>query len=54
LWASLGIWAHFAGQYNESVHAFERALSMEPDYFERRPDDRKLLEASRQKRPYRP
>jgi len=50
-WGNLGMTAYLLGRYREAAEAFETARELVPDYFDTRPVQRKVWEASRRHRP---
>ncbi len=53
-WGELGVAEHIIGNYEESEGAFDKALQIEPDYFAKRPIQKRIAEAARARRPLTP
>lgn len=49
-WGSLGVAGHVLGHYKQSANAFQKALKLEPRYFDTRPIQKKFAENSRKNR----
>lgn len=50
-WGQLGVAAHLLRRYEESEQAFSEAIRLDPNYFDMKPVQKEIAEASRSKRP---
>jgi tetratricopeptide (TPR) repeat protein len=49
-WGNLGVAEHVLGNYKQSENTFQKALKLEPGYFDARPMQKKIAENSRKNR----